>query len=374
VYVYVCICIGSLRKWYSSFRTRHPHLSDRVSDCVDRKRIEAQHDGESIAHYYELLKAYADWHPSRIYAGDETGLDGDSARRTKILVPKNHKRAHKKGRGYREHTSFLFIADAEGKSLPPIVVHKGERIDADKAQQLPHDALIGCQSNGYFISNHFIQVLQHLHQHSTSVRPLLFIVDGAKAHLDLAAIEYAREHQIHVLCMPAHTSHILQVHDVSVFRPFKQAFKQGCNNTKRQRQRGNIPKEIRTTDIIPLAMHAMKIAMTADNIRAGFRKTGIHPYNPEIYKTSIPPPIQHTSALSILTAAVQQGSCISATTITTTVPPVVRDLLPLFSPPSDAVPPPPDKCNECGSDLKKKRVLPTCTQHASQNIYTTRVD
>jgi hypothetical protein len=130
VYVYVCICIGSLRKWYSSFRTRHPHLSDRVSDCVDRKRIEAQHDGESIAHYYELLKAYADWHPSRIYAGDETGLDGDSARRTKILVPKNHKRAHKKGRGYREHTSFLFIADAEGKSLPPIVVHKGERIDA----------------------------------------------------------------------------------------------------------------------------------------------------------------------------------------------------------------------------------------------------
>lgn len=194
--VCISVSIGSLRKWYSSFRARHPHLSERVSECVERKRIEAQYDEQSIAHYYELLKPYADWHPSRIYAGDETGLDGDSSRRTKLLVPKNHKRAHKKGRGYREHTSILFIASAEGVSLPPIVVHKGERIDADKAKQLPANALIGCQSNGYFISNHFIQVVQHLRQHATTPEPILFIIDGAKAHLDLAAIEYAREHQI----------------------------------------------------------------------------------------------------------------------------------------------------------------------------------
>lgn len=62
-------------------------------------------------------------------------------------------------------------------------------------------------------------------------------------HIDVVPIEYAIDHQIHVLCIPSHTSNILQVHEVSVFGPFKQALKHSFNSTKTVRQRENIFKE-----------------------------------------------------------------------------------------------------------------------------------
>lgn len=272
-----------------------------------------------------------------------------------------------KGNRYSSHTSFLCIGNAAGESLPPIVIHKGERIDADKAQSLPSKALIGCHATGYFIKEHFIQVLQHLNQHRTTTLPILFIIDGAKTHIDLAAIEYAIEHQIHILCIPAHTSHILQVHDVSVFGPFKQTYKQLCYKTKKERQRGNMPKEIRSGDIIPLAMQAMSIANTADNLKAGFRKTGIRPYDTQIYKTSIPPPIQYTSPLAILTSLVQQQTSSSVTNVAPIIPPVICNLVPNFSLPSDAAHPPADKCPACGSIPKKQKV-----RHRHRYIYNRR--
>lgn len=290
------------------------------------------------------MKQFNDYDDNRIYAGDETGIDGDISRRKKTLTAKGRKRAQIKGKRYSSHTSFLCIGNAAGESLPPIVIHKGERIDADKAQQLPSNALIGCHSSGYFIKDHFIQVLQHLNQHATAARPILLIIDGAKTHIDLSAIEYAIEHQICILCIPANTSHILQVHDVSVFHPFKQAYRQLCYQTKKERQRGNIPKEIRSSDIIPLAMQAMSLTITADNLKAGFKKTGIRPYDPQIYKTSIPPPIQYTSSLAMLTSLVQQQSSTSNTNTTPIVPPVVSNLVSNFSLPSDDAHPPSDNC------------------------------
>jgi hypothetical protein len=134
------------------------------------------------------LKQFNDFDDSRIYAGDEIGIAGDSSTRTKTLVHKGQKRAQRQGKRYSSHTSFLCIGNAAGESLPLIVIHKGQRIDVDKAQSLPSNALIGCNTTGYFIKEHFLPVLQHLNHHRTTALPILFIIDGAKTHIDLPAI------------------------------------------------------------------------------------------------------------------------------------------------------------------------------------------
>ena len=40
--------------------------------------------------------------------------------------------------------------------------------------------------------------------------PRLLIVDGHASHFTLHFLEYAREHNIHILCLPPHTTHALQ--------------------------------------------------------------------------------------------------------------------------------------------------------------------
>jgi len=41
-------------------------------------------------------------------------------------------------------------------------------------------------------------------------RPWLLIVDGHSSHFTRGFLEYARDHNIHVLCLPPHTTHALQ--------------------------------------------------------------------------------------------------------------------------------------------------------------------
>jgi len=40
--------------------------------------------------------------------------------------------------------------------------------------------------------------------------PRLLIVDGHASHFTQDLLEYAKEHDIHVLCLPPHTTHALQ--------------------------------------------------------------------------------------------------------------------------------------------------------------------
>ena len=53
-------------------------------------------------------------------------------------------------------------------------------------------------------------------------RPLLLIYDGHSTHINLKLINKAREEQVTLLKLPAHTSDRLQPLDVCCFRPLKQ--------------------------------------------------------------------------------------------------------------------------------------------------------
>ena len=41
-------------------------------------------------------------------------------------------------------------------------------------------------------------------------RPVLLIEDGHASHISMEVIELARTNNVHLLCLPAHTTHILQ--------------------------------------------------------------------------------------------------------------------------------------------------------------------
>ena len=53
----------------------------------------------------------------------------------------------------------------------------------------------------------------------------LLVLDRHKAHLTLEVVSKAKKHGVDMLTLPSHTSHGLQLLDVSCFKPFKNAFK-----------------------------------------------------------------------------------------------------------------------------------------------------
>jgi len=55
-------------------------------------------------------------------------------------------------------------------------------------------------------------------KNAPSVRPLLLVFDGLKAHISLKLIEMVEKNDILLYCLPPHSSHLLQPLDLSVFR------------------------------------------------------------------------------------------------------------------------------------------------------------
>jgi len=114
-------------------------------------------------------------------------------------------------------------------------------------------------------------------------------MDGATGHLDTEAAELAKTLNIDILLLPSHTTHILQVADVSIFHAFKAAWRAECAKRRLEKRRTCVRGEtgISKTDIIPLAVNAWDRAVTPSNVIAGFRRTGIYPYDPLAYKRTV---------------------------------------------------------------------------------------
>ena len=106
--------------------------------------------------------------------------------------------------------------------------------------------------------------IQHFEKH-TKPRTIggyrLLVLDGHESHHSDEFEEYCKEHNIVTLCMPTHSSHILQPLNVSCFSPLKKAYGQQIEDMMRA-QIVHITKD----DFFPAFQAAFNIAMTESNI------------------------------------------------------------------------------------------------------------
>jgi len=88
-------------------------------------------------------------------------------------------------------------------------------------------------------------------------------------------IEQARANNIHLLCLPGHTTHILQPLDVEVFKSFNTNFSKACS-----RYIAKTGRVVTTDKIATLVAEAWPVSYTALNVMAEFKKCEIFPLNP----------------------------------------------------------------------------------------------
>jgi hypothetical protein len=131
--------------------------------------------------------------------------------------------------------------------------------------------------NGWTSNDLALDWLKHFNTHAKSVGAYrLLIIDGHESHCSLAFQDYCKENKIIALCMPSHSSHLLQPLDIACFAPLKRSYGDGIAALARSHIH-HISKET----FLPAFKAAYDLTFTEENARAGFRGAGLVPFNPD---------------------------------------------------------------------------------------------
>ena len=126
----------------------------------------------------------------------------------------------------------------------------------------------------------------------------MLILDGHGSHCTIEFFQYCIEHNIYPICLPSHSTHLLQPLDVGLFGLLKKAYSTELDKWHRRGnnavRKGNFHEcvfllQIRELTFQRLAVRARDTAYTEENIKKAFESTGIHPLNPRMVLGKLKP-------------------------------------------------------------------------------------
>ena len=132
--------------------------------------------------------------------------------------------------GNREWVTVIETICARGFSIPPLVILEAvmHQLTWYENGLLPYDWSIGVSENGWTnndIGQFWLEnIFEKYTKDRTTGRYRLLVLDGHGSHVTPEFDQYCFNHSIIVLCMPAHSSHLLQPLDVGCFSVLKRSY------------------------------------------------------------------------------------------------------------------------------------------------------
>lgn len=170
---------------------------------------------------------------------------------------------------------------ATSRLLQSLVIFKGKQLQSTwfPSESVPN-WLYTTLENGWTSHNIGIEWLRQIY--IPELAPALdqywlLIVDGHGSHVDIEFMWLCKQHQIHILCLPAHTSHILQPLDLAPFSVLKSRYRARITALSAINDAAPVKKE----RFIKAYTKAQLAGFTILVIQAGWRAAGIYPYNPD---------------------------------------------------------------------------------------------
>ncbi|OHW97262.1 transposase [Colletotrichum incanum] len=241
--------------WAANFVRRRPELRTRFNRRIDYQRVLCEDPDAYRAWFFLVRNIIAKYgiHDDDIYNFDETGFAMGKISSEMVVTTSDR---------------LIQGIGSYGYSIPPYIIFAG-KVHLDSwtcVSPLPPNW------KGLEWVKHF-----DFHTRSrTKGAYRLLILDGHESHHSVDFELHCKEHKIVTLCMPAHSSHKLQPLDVGCFSPLKRAYGKEIEGLMRVHIT-HIAKE----DFLPAFYKAYNAAMTKSNIQAGFRATGLVPYDPD---------------------------------------------------------------------------------------------
>ncbi|KAL4719073.1 hypothetical protein ACJJTC_011537 [Scirpophaga incertulas] len=274
--------------WVQGFLGRHAdELSLRTTQNISKAR--AEKGPQEIAEYFEnLSKTIKDIPAENIVNFDETNLSDDPGS-SKCIFRRGVKYPERVVNSTKGNISLMFTATASGQSLPLYVVYKSTNLYTEWVSGGPPDTRYNCTKSGWFDSamfeNYFETIILPWAQ--TALGTKVVICDNLSSHLNIKVVELCQQNDIKFVFIPPRSTHLTQPLDVAFFGPLKKAWRkilyqyklrnpiQTCLNKK------HFPKLLsKLTEAIQMKEH--------ENIKSGFKATGVFPLNPQEVLKKIP--------------------------------------------------------------------------------------
>jgi DDE superfamily endonuclease/Tc5 transposase DNA-binding domain/helix-turn-helix, Psq domain len=294
------------QRWVYNFVQRHDALKSRYNRKYDYQRAKCE-DPTIIRDWFRLVQNTIEKYgilDEDVYNFDETGFQMGVISTAKVITGAEKAKPVSIQPGNREWVTVIDCISSYGWNIPPVIIFEGKVHQSTwYSETLPSDWVIGVSENGWTDNELGFTWLEHVFEKHTAHRTKgvyrLPILDGHGSHLTPEFDLFCKEHSIITLCMPPHSSHLLQPLDVVCFAVLKQSYGRQIEGYMR-----NGVNHIDKPDFLH-AFHAARTeAMTLANVQSSFAATGLVPHNPERVlsklhtqlKTPTPPSTSHTNA------------------------------------------------------------------------------
>ncbi|KAJ3464857.1 hypothetical protein MRS44_009643 [Fusarium solani] len=272
------------KRWASNFIKRHPDLKTRFFRKYDYQRAKCE-DPTIIRNWFTLVANTIAKYGVRlddIYNVDETGFMMGIIQSGMVVTGTDRRGKPKSVQpGNREWITVIQAINADGQAIPPFIIGAGQYHLANWYQEsnLPGDWAIATTQNGWTDNEIGLEWLKHFDRCTakrSNSRYRLLILDGHESHHSVAFERYCEENKIITLCMPPHSSHLLQPLDVGCFSLLKKAYGREIEHLIRCSI-----THVSKTEFFPAFYTAHQATMTERNIRSAFRGAGLVPLDPE---------------------------------------------------------------------------------------------
>ena len=110
------------------------------------------------------------------------------------------------------------LACVSGYVLPPMIIYPRKKCVPKSLKEgaIP-DTFFATSECGLINLELYLEWFRFFLEHIPPTRPVLLLKDGYVSHTSIEVIELARANNVHILCLPAHTTHVLQLLDVAGF-------------------------------------------------------------------------------------------------------------------------------------------------------------
>lgn len=272
-------------KFYYKFLSHHPDITLRKPQSTSIQRAVGfnKEQVDLFFNKYEAISAKFKFSPSKIFNCDETGVSVVHENATMVLSQKGKKQVSKITSGERgRNVTVLLSINATGDTfIPPLFVFGRKKLAEELKKDAPEGSIFACEKSGWITCNSFLLWLKMFitRVNPTKESPALIILDGHSSHKELKVILYAREHNVHMISLPPHTTHKLQPLDRTIMRPFKAAYNEACARWMQKYR----PLKIAQRDIASLVNTAFMAVCRMELAKSGFACTGLYPLNKGIF-------------------------------------------------------------------------------------------
>jgi hypothetical protein len=271
-------------RWASRFVARQPQLRTRFTRGYDYQRAHCE-DPAIIGDWFRLVRNVVAKHgilESDIWNFDETGfMMGVISSAMVVTTSDGRGKAKMMQPGNREWATVIQGVNSGGWAIPPFIIVAGQYHLSTwyRDSPLPSNWAIAVSSNGWTTNELGLAWIKHFDKHSrsrTTGTKRLLVLDGHESHHSADFEHYCKENDIITLCMPAHSSHLLQPLDVGCFGPLKRAYGKEIENFVRAHI-----NHITKVEFLSAFKNAFFAAFGEGNVRAGFRGSGLVPLDPD---------------------------------------------------------------------------------------------